>query len=64
MMFYNLIKALKSGPIVTEKNIWGGETLEWQIETPPTHENFDEIPVIEERPYQYLDNEIPVQEDK
>ena len=59
LMFYNLFKALRKGPIVTEKNIWGGETLEWQIDTPPIHENFTEIPVIEERPYQYKDNEIP-----
>ncbi len=64
MMFYNLIRALRSGPVVTEKNIWGGETLEWQIDTPPTHENFAEIPVIEERPYRYIDNEIPLQEEK
>ena len=64
LMFYNLLKALKSGPIVTEKNIWGGETLEWQIDTPPIHENFKEIPLIEESPYQYKDNELPVEKEK
>jgi cytochrome c oxidase subunit 1 len=58
LMFYNLFKALKSGPVVTEKNIWGGETLEWQIDTPPIHENFVKIPVIEESPYQYIENDL------
>jgi len=57
LMFYNLIRSLKSGQIIKEKNIWGGETLEWQIDTPPIHENFYEIPVITSRPYQYKDNE-------
>jgi len=64
LMFYNLFKALKSGPVVTEKNIWGGETLEWQIDTPPIHENFIEIPVIEESPYQYKDNDLILDENK
>ncbi len=64
LMFYNLFKSLKSGPVVTEKNIWGGETLEWQIDTPPIHENFTEIPLIEESPYQYKDNELPVEKEE
>jgi len=64
LMFYNLFKSLKSGPIVTEKNIWGGETLEWQIDTPPTHENFKEIPDITERPYMYKDNDLPLEKEE
>jgi cytochrome c oxidase subunit 1 len=64
LMFYNLFKSLKSGPVVTEKNMWGGETLEWQIDTPPIHENFTEIPVITERPYMYKDNELPVEKEE
>ncbi len=64
IMFYNLIKSLKSGPVVTEKNIWGGETLEWQIDTPPIHENFTEIPDITERPYMYKDNELPAENEE
>jgi cytochrome c oxidase subunit I len=63
-MFFNLVKALKKGPVVTEKNIWGGETLEWKIETPPIHENFTEIPNIEEAPYAYKDNELPFEKEK
>jgi len=62
IMFYNLIRSIKKGTRITEKNVWGGETLEWQIQTPPTHENFDEIPVVTERPYGYHDNELPVTE--
>jgi len=58
LMFTNFIKAFRKGTTVTERNIWGGETLEWQIETPPIHENFVKIPIIEERPYQYKDNEL------
>ncbi|MGE5860550.1 MAG: cytochrome c oxidase subunit I [Ignavibacteria bacterium] len=57
IMFTNLIRGIRKGPKVTEKNIWGGETLEWQIETPPTHENFQEIPLITEGPYEYKQNE-------
>ena len=64
LMFYNLFKSLKSGPVVTEKNIWGGETLEWQIDTPPIHENFTEIPEITERPYMYKDNDPPVEKEE
>jgi cytochrome c oxidase subunit 1 len=62
IMFTNLIKGMRKGKIVTERNIWGGETLEWTIETPPTHENFDELPLITGTPYEYKQNdseEIP-----
>ncbi len=58
IMFTNLIKSIRKGPIITEKNIWGGETLEWQVETPPIHENFHEIPIISEAPYEYKNNDI------
>ncbi len=57
IMLSNLIKALLSGKKITEKNVWGGETLEWQIETPPIHENFIDIPVVTDTPYQYKQNE-------
>jgi cytochrome c oxidase subunit 1 len=56
-MITNLIKALLSKEKTTEKNPWGGETLEWQIETPPIHENFIDIPIIHEAPYAYKQNE-------
>jgi len=57
LMFYNFIKALLSSTKITEKNIWGGETLEWKIETPPIHENFIDIPTVHEAPYEYKQNE-------
>ncbi|MEJ5262443.1 MAG: cbb3-type cytochrome c oxidase subunit I [Ignavibacterium sp.] len=60
-MFGYLAYALFKGAKVTEKNIWGGETLEWQIATPPVHENFIDIPVVTESPYQYKDNELVLQ---
>lgn len=58
LMIGNLIKTLLSGKKITDRNPWGGETLEWQIETPPIHENFIDIPVVTEAPYQYKQNEV------
>ena len=57
LMVYNMYHSIRKGKVVTEKNVWGGETLEWQIDTPPIHENFYEIPKIESDPYQYKINE-------
>lgn len=58
IMFTNLISSMRKGKKVTEMNIWGGETLEWKVETPPSLENFDEIPVVTESPYQYKENDL------
>jgi cytochrome c oxidase subunit 1 len=57
LMIGNLVKAWLSGKKTTENNIWGGETLEWHIETPPIHENFIDIPIVNDAPYQYKQNE-------
>jgi cytochrome c oxidase subunit 1 len=57
IMFTNLFKGMRKGKIVTARNIWGGETLEWTIETPPTHENYDELPLITGTPYEYKQND-------
>ncbi len=59
LMFANLIKSIKSGEVVTAKNIWGGETLEWTTTTPPSHENFEHIPTVTSGPYDYKINEEP-----
>ncbi|MCZ7610901.1 MAG: cytochrome c oxidase subunit I [Ignavibacterium sp.] len=62
IMFTNFIAALKRGKKVNEKNIWGGETLEWTIETPPIHENFLEIPTVHDAPYEYKQNETDIRQ--
>ncbi|MBN2322006.1 MAG: cbb3-type cytochrome c oxidase subunit I, partial [Acidobacteria bacterium] len=50
IFFANLIVALFKGRKASD-NPWGGVTLEWKIASPPPLENFDQIPVIEKRPY-------------
>jgi cytochrome c oxidase subunit 1 len=50
LMLYNLMRNIKKGE-KAPANPWHGVTLEWQIPSPPPHENFDEIPVIKTRPY-------------
>ncbi|HMN16384.1 MAG TPA: cbb3-type cytochrome c oxidase subunit I [Ignavibacteriaceae bacterium] len=62
IMFSNFIAALIRGNKVNEKNIWGGETLEWTIETPPIHENFLEIPTVHDAPYEYKQNETDIRQ--
>ncbi len=53
IVFINLIRSARHGTKVTDKNPWGGKTLEWQTDTPPTLENWEEIPEVSERPYEY-----------
>jgi cytochrome c oxidase subunit 1 len=50
LMVYNLVRSIKKGKIAPA-NPWHGVTLEWQIPSPPSHENFDEIPEIKTKPY-------------
>ncbi|MFK8137913.1 MAG: cytochrome c oxidase subunit I [Bdellovibrionales bacterium] len=48
--------ALIHGMLKGEKapnNPWGAKTLEWQIQSPPIHENFKEIPTVTGGPYEY-----------
>jgi len=45
LAFKNKIKA--------PANPWGGKTLEWTIQSPPVHDNFETIPTITEGPYEY-----------
>jgi cytochrome c oxidase subunit 1 len=46
MIIINLIISAKHGEKASG-DPWGGRTLEWQIESPPTKENFHKIPTIE-----------------
>ncbi|HZH71698.1 MAG TPA: cbb3-type cytochrome c oxidase subunit I, partial [Mariniphaga sp.] len=50
----NLITSARKGEKVG-KNPWNSKTLEWTVPSPPPLENFDEIPVLEEKdgPYNY-----------
>lgn len=47
-----LIHALIKGKKATS-NPWGGVTLEWHIPSPPIQENFEEIPTITHKPYDF-----------
>ena len=57
LMIYNLIRGARKGEIAPS-NPWRGSTLEWQISSPPPLENFDEIPVITGKPYQYNTDDL------
>jgi cytochrome c oxidase subunit 1 len=52
VFMYNMINAWIRGPIA-ESNPWHARTLEWQVSSPPPHENFPEQPVIKGHPYDY-----------
>ena len=51
-MISNLIMGVRKGEIAPA-NPWQGSTLEWQIPSPPSLENFDEEIEIKENPYDY-----------
>lgn len=50
--FLTLIYAMRRGA-KAPSNPWGATTLEWQIQSPPVHENFSETPVITKGAYDY-----------
>jgi cytochrome c oxidase subunit 1 len=52
LMVYNFFRSARKGE-TAPMNPWKGKTLEWQIPSPPPLENFDEIPVITEAPYEF-----------
>jgi cytochrome c oxidase subunit I len=54
-----LIWSMRYGP-VAGPNPWGATGLEWQTPSPPPTENFDEIPVVTEEPYNYPAPEVAV----
>jgi cytochrome c oxidase subunit 1 len=55
LMLINLIIAARRGD-PAPANPWNGVTLEWQIPSPPPHENFDSIPEITTKPYFFGNN--------
>ncbi|HJT81534.1 MAG TPA: cytochrome c oxidase subunit I, partial [Chthoniobacterales bacterium] len=38
---------------VSGPNPWGATGLEWTTPSPPRKDNFEEVPVVTENPYQY-----------
>jgi cytochrome c oxidase subunit 1 len=48
----NFIVALLKGE-KAPANPWDGISLEWTIPSPPTVENFEEVPTITQPPYQF-----------
>lgn len=59
IMFINLIRSLKTGPVCTDPNPWGGgRTLEWSVASPPPLENFKEIPTVTRAPYDLPETEV------
>jgi cytochrome c oxidase subunit I len=52
LFFYNIAASWIRGP-KADANPWRAKTLEWQLPTPVPLENFEEIPVITEGPYEY-----------
>ncbi len=51
IVIVNLLRAKKGTPEEMD-DPWGGRTLEWKIQSPPSLENFEEIPVIDHEPYE------------
>jgi cytochrome c oxidase subunit I len=54
-----LIWSIKYGP-VAGPNPWGASGLEWQTASPPPTENFTEMPIVTEEPYNYPGPEVAV----
>lgn len=57
LMFYNFYRSFRSGQKITDRNIWGGETMEWKVQTPPILENYHDVPTITAGPYDYKIND-------
>jgi cytochrome c oxidase subunit I len=53
IIIVNLLRAKKGTPEEMD-DPWGGRTLEWKIQSPPSLENFEEIPVINHEPYELI----------
>lgn len=49
---YSFIEAMRSNRLAPN-NPWGAKTLEWTVQSPPTHHNFDHEPTVTAGPYEY-----------
>ena len=52
VFLYNMIRSARKGPLAGA-NPWDARTLEWQVASPPPHENFAAIPHVTSSPYDY-----------
>ena len=52
IIIINLIRSARHGEPANE-NPWGGVTLEWKVPSPPPLENFEKIPTITKKPYDF-----------
>ncbi len=52
IIIINLFRSARSGPKALA-DPWGGKTLEWTVASPPSLENFEEIPTVTKGPYDY-----------
>ncbi|MNT95231.1 Cytochrome bo(3) ubiquinol oxidase subunit 1 [compost metagenome] len=52
MPLFYLLWSLKYGR-VAGPNPWAAKGLEWQVSSPPPHDNFAETPEVTEAPYAY-----------
>ena len=52
VFLYNFIRSWANGA-PAPANPWGARTLEWQIPSPPPHENFEVPPIVLADPYGY-----------
>ncbi len=53
IVIVNLLRARKATPEEID-DPWGGRTLEWKIQSPPSLENFEEIPEVDHEPYELM----------
>jgi len=53
IVIVNLLRP-KKVPQEEVDNPWNGRTLEWKMQSPPSLENFEEIPVVEHGPYDLI----------
>lgn len=56
VVIVNLLRAKKGTPEEMD-DPWGGRTLEWKIESPPSLENFEVIPVVNHEPYELTEKQ-------
>lgn len=49
---YVMLSGMRSGK-PAPANPWGAKTLEWTVQSPPSHHNFDHEPVVNAGPYEY-----------